>query len=150
MPTWRTTHGDMTDEEWELIADLVEPASGGGRIGRPVTNDRRQIVNAIFYVTATGCQWRALPDCYPNWNTVHRYHLAWSRDGTWARIARRLAEQARAREGRDPDASAGIIDARSVRGPPPSPVPPRATTPARRSRVARPSGSSTPSGCSSR
>jgi transposase len=106
----------MADEEWDLIADLVEPASGGGRIGRPVHNDRRQIVDAIFYVAATGCQWRALPDRYPNWNTVHRYHLAWSRNGTWEKIARRLAGQVREREGRDPDASAGIIDARSVRG----------------------------------
>jgi transposase len=116
MPTWRTAHGDMSDEEWELIADLVEPASGGGRMGRPVKNERRRIVDAIFYVAATGCQWRALPDRYPNWNTVHRYHLAWSRDGTWERIAGRLAQLVRQREGRDPDASAGIIDARSVRG----------------------------------
>jgi len=23
--TWRTTHGDLTDEEWELIGDLVAP-----------------------------------------------------------------------------------------------------------------------------
>ena len=144
---WRTTHGDMADEEGELIADLVEPASGGGRMGRPVKNDRRQIVNAIFYVAATGCQWRALPDSYPNWNTVHRDHLAWSRDGTWEKVARRLAEQVRVQEGRDPDASAGIIDARCVRRRPPSPVPPRDTTPGRRSRAARPSAWSTPSGC---
>ena len=85
-------------------------------MGRPVKNDRRQIVNAIFYVAATGCQWRALPDRSPNWNTVHRYHLAWSRDGTWERIAGRLAHLVRQREGRDPDASGAIIDARSVRG----------------------------------
>ena len=106
----------MSDEEWDLIADFVAPASGGGRMGRPVHNDRRQIVNAIFYLAATGCQWRALPSCYPNWNTVHRYHLNWSRDGTWERIATRLAQQVRELDGRDPDASAAIIDARSVRG----------------------------------
>ena len=115
-PTWRSVHGDMSDEEWELIADLVGPASGGGRIGRPVHNDRRDIVNAIFYVAATGCQWRALPACYPNWNTVHRYHLAWSRDRTWERIATRLAHMERERDGREPEPSAGIIDARSARG----------------------------------
>lgn len=114
--TWRTTHGDMTDEEWALIADLVKPYSGGGQMGRPVKNDRRDIVNAIFHVAATGCQWRALPACYPNWNTVHRYHLAWSRDGTWEAIAERLAEAVRRQEGRDPEPSAGTVDARSVRG----------------------------------
>ncbi len=115
VPTWRTTHGDMTDDEWALIADLVEPYSGGGRIGRPVHNDRRRVVDAIFYVAATGCQWRALPASYPNWNTVHRYHLEWSRNGTWEKIAARLAAAVREAEGREAEPSAGIVDARSVR-----------------------------------
>lgn len=114
--TWRTTHADMSDEEWELIADLVAPYWTPGGIGRPVTVDRRRVVDAIFYVTATGCQWRALPKEYPNWNTVHRYHLQWSRDGTWEAIAERLREAVREREGRDAEPSAGIVDARSVRG----------------------------------
>jgi len=105
----------MTDEDWELIADLVAPYWKPGGMGRPVKVDRRRIVDAIFYVTATGCQWRALPACYPNWNTVHRYHLTWSRDGTWEQIGARLAAAVREAEGRDPSPSAGIIDARSVR-----------------------------------
>ena len=109
--TWRTTHGDMTDEEWELIADLVAPYWTPGSMGRPVKVDRRRVVDAIFYVAATGCQWRALPDCYPNWNTVHRYHLEWSRDGTWERIAERLAAAVRTKEGREGEPSAGIVDA---------------------------------------
>ena len=84
-------------------------------MGRPRRVDRRRIVDAIFYVTATGCQWRALPDCYPSWNTVHRLHLRWSRDGTWELIAARLAEAVHESEGRDGEASAGIVAARSVR-----------------------------------
>lgn len=115
-PTWRTTHGDMSDEEWALIADVFVPTFAPGRMGRPKIHDKRDIVNAVFYVAATGCQWRALPDTYPNWNTVHRYHLAWSRDGTWERIADRLRGQVREQDGREPDPSAGIVDARSVRG----------------------------------
>src|SRR5487761_1914463 len=113
--TWRTTHGDMTDEEWALISDLVAPYWTPGGMGRPVKVDRRRVVDAIFFVAATGCQWRALPASYPNWNTVHRYHLEWSRNGTWERIAARLAAAVREADGRDPDPSAGIIDARSVR-----------------------------------
>ena len=105
----------MTDAEWELIADLVAPYWTPGGIGRPVKVDRRRVVDAIFYVTATGCQWRALPASYPNWNTVHRYHLEWSRDGTWEKIAARLATAVREAEGRDDEPSAGIVDARSVR-----------------------------------
>lgn len=105
----------MSDEEWELIADLVAPYWKPGGIGRPVKVDRRSVVDAIFYVAATGCQWRALPECYPNWNTVHRYHLAWSRDGTWEAIAERLTAAVREAEGREAEPSAGIVDARSVR-----------------------------------
>ena len=114
--TWRSAHGDMSDEEWELIADLVQPYSGGGRMGRPIKVGRRQIVDAIFFVAATGCQWRALPDKYGSWTTVHHYHVEWSRNGTWEKIAARLAQQVRVLEGHKPEASAGIIDARSVRG----------------------------------
>jgi transposase len=116
--TWRTVGGDLSDLEWELIADLVEPYSSIGKIGRPVKHDRRDILNAIFFVTATGCQWRNLPASYPHWNTVHRYHVTWSKDGTWERIADRLRGLVRETEGRESDPSAGIIDARSVRGTP--------------------------------
>jgi transposase len=114
--TWRSAHGDLTDEEWDLIADLVPTYSGPGRIGRPTKWSKRDIVNAILYVAATGCQWRALPACYPQWNTVHRYHVNWSEDGTWEAICGRLVELVRMQEGRDLEASAGVVDARSVRG----------------------------------
>ncbi len=63
--TWRSTHGDMSDEEWELIADLFDPPRRPGDMGRPRKVGRRAVVDAIFYVTATGCQWRALPGVLP-------------------------------------------------------------------------------------
>jgi len=85
-------------------------------MGRPLVHTRREVVDAIFYVAATGCQWRALPACYPNWNTVHRYHMTWSRDGTWEQICDRLRTLVREMEGHAPDPSATVIDARSVRG----------------------------------
>lgn len=114
--TWQSTQEDLSDEEWDLIADLVPTYSRPGKVGRPAKHDKRQIVNAILYVAATGCQWRALPKTYPHWNTVHRYHVTWSRDGTWEAIVDRLRALVRAREGRDPEPSAGIVDARSVQG----------------------------------
>ena len=114
--TWRSAGGDLSDEEWGLISDLIPTYSGEGRMGRPTIHDKRDVVNAILYVASTGCQWRALPPHYPHWNTVHRYHVGWSRDGTWERIADRLRTLVRVNEGRDPDPSVGIIDARTVRG----------------------------------
>jgi transposase len=74
----------------DLIADLIPTYSGNGRMGRPTKWDKRDIVNAIFYVAATGCQWRALPPHYPHWNTVHRYHVRWSENGVWERVWERV------------------------------------------------------------
>lgn len=99
-----------------MICDVVPTYSGGGRMGRPIVHEKRDIVNAIFYVAATGCQWRALPDCYPPWSTVHRYHLRWSRNGVWEAVCDRLREFVREADGRQSEPSAGVIEARSVRG----------------------------------
>jgi putative transposase len=114
--TWRSLPVDLSDEEWALIADLVPTYSAPGKIGRPAKHAKRDVVNAVLYVAATGCQWRALPAQYPHWNTVHRYHLRWSRDGTWERICDRLRRLVREQQGRHGDASVGIVDARSVQG----------------------------------
>ena len=92
-----------------MIADLVAPYWSPGKMGRPSTVDRRAVLDAIFYVAATGCQWRALPERYPNWNTVHRLHLRWSRDGTWEAIADRLRERVRVAEGREAEPSGTVV-----------------------------------------
>ena len=52
---------DLTDAQWELIAPMVAVRHGG----RPAEHDRRRIVDAILYVTRTGCSWRQLPHDFP-------------------------------------------------------------------------------------
>jgi transposase len=53
---------DLTDAEWALVAPPIRPAKRGGR---PRTVDVREVLNAIFYVLWTGCQWKALPKDLP-------------------------------------------------------------------------------------
>jgi putative transposase len=113
---WQSAQEDLTDDEWDLIKDFFPTYSTDGSIGRPVKWDKRDIVNAILYVAATGCQWRSLPKYYPHWSTVHHYHLDWSKDGTWERVGQHIVELARQAEDRDPEPTAGVIDARTVRG----------------------------------
>jgi transposase len=73
---------DVTDEEWALIAEALP---GPRPLGRPRTTDLREVVNAIFYLLRTGCQWRQLPKDLPPYSTVHGYLSAWREDGTWQR-----------------------------------------------------------------
>ena len=58
---------DLTDAEWALVGSLIPPAKRGGR---PRTVNVREVLNAIFYVLWTGCQWKALPKDLPPRSTV--------------------------------------------------------------------------------
>jgi putative transposase len=103
---------DTTDAEWVLLQPLMPPPAG---IGRPRTTDLRAVVNAILYVLATGCQWRALGREFPPRSTVQGYFYRWRDDGTWHCINRSLVRRARQAVGRKPTPSAGIIDSQSVK-----------------------------------
>ena len=103
---------DLSDDEWVLVAPLIPPAKHGGR-KREV--NVREILNGIFYVAATGCQWRALPKDLPPRSTVYEYLGLWAWDGTLERIHDVLVAETRTRAGRAVSASLGIIDAQSVR-----------------------------------
>lgn len=103
---------DTTDEEWALIAAFMpEPQ----RLGRPRTRDLRTVVDALFYVLSSGCQWRMLPGDFPPRSTVQGYFYRWRDDGTWARINHHLLMAAREAEGREASPSGGVIDSQSVR-----------------------------------
>jgi transposase len=91
---------DLTDAQWCLLAPLLPtPRSGPGRPGRPATS-RRALVDAILYVLWTGCPWRALPDGYPHWRTVHHHFARWATDGTLARLHDVLRSRMRVAAGR--------------------------------------------------
>ncbi len=104
---------DLTDEQWRLIAPLVLQAKG--KPGRPRRVDTRAVVNAIFYVVRTGCQWRMLPHDFPAWQTVYYYYNKWSQDGTWDKIMALVRREVRVRAGRDPEPTAGIMDSQTVK-----------------------------------
>ena len=75
---------DLTDEEWDYIKSMIPvPKSGTRKRGRPVKLDRRQLVNAIFYIVRSGCAWRLLPREFGPWQTVYAYFRTWSQDWTW-------------------------------------------------------------------
>lgn len=103
---------DTTDAEWALIGAFLPPPR---RLGRPRKVDLREIVNAILYLLATGCQWRALPKDFPPRSTVQGYFYAWRDSGLWRRMNRALVACVRLGMGRNASPSAGVIDSQSVK-----------------------------------
>ena len=102
---------DMTLEEWAIVGPLLPPPR---RLGRPRRTDLCEVMNAIFYLLATGCQWRALPREFPPRATVQGYFYRWRDDGTWSVLVATLVGRARQALARKTTATAGIIDSQSV------------------------------------
>lgn len=104
---------DLTDKEWKVVEPLIPKPKLGGR---PPKHTRRLILNAIFYLNRTGCQWRLLPTDFPPRSTVFEYFAAWRRIGLWERLNKTLRDKVRIAEGRKPSPSAAILDSQSVKG----------------------------------
>jgi putative transposase len=102
---------DMTDAQWAVIEPLI-PANS---TGRPRTVCMREVLNAIFYLNRSGCQWDMLPHDLPAKSTVYDHFAQWKADGTWQTILDALREQVRVADGRDPNPSAGSIDSQTVK-----------------------------------
>jgi putative transposase len=102
---------DVTDAQWDVMQPLLPPEPGGGR---PRKTDPRDILDAIFYILRTGCQWRYLPGDLPPKSTVWRYFDRWRRDGTLDRIHDSLRRGARAEEKPYHPRTTASVDSQSV------------------------------------
>jgi putative transposase len=103
---------DTTDAEWLLLCSFLPAPS---RVGRPREVDLRAVMNAILYILATGCQWRALPKDFPPRSTVQYYFYTWRDQRLWRRINLALVRRARVAAGRNAVPSAGVIDSQSTK-----------------------------------
>src|SRR3954462_3265513 len=103
---------DLTDGQWAIIEPLI-PVH---RTGRPRTVDMREVLNAIFYLNRSGCQWDMLPHDLPAKSTVYDHFAQWRDDGTWQRIMDALRQEVRKGAGRQPSPGAASIDSQTVKG----------------------------------
>ena len=105
---------DLTDGQWAILEPLI-PAARTARGGRPREVAMREVVNTIFYLNRTGCQWDMLPhDLLPK-STVYDYFVQWRDDGTMTTFVDALRGQIRTEEQREPTPSAMCIDSQSVK-----------------------------------
>jgi putative transposase len=106
-------HTDLKDKEWQLISEHF--ISDTKKTGRPVKHSRREILDAIFYIVRTGCQWRYLPHDFPPWKTVFEQYRRWKKQGVIERMNQNLTTKYRLLIGRTSEPSACIIDSQSVK-----------------------------------
>lgn len=109
-PTTYST--DMNDAEWDSVAPYV---NHDPKIGSPRDVCMRCVMNALFYIDRTGCQWNLLPKDFPNYGTVYYYFRKWRDDGTFERMNTEFRHMVRQRAGRDGEPSLAIVDSQSVK-----------------------------------
>ena len=106
-------NSNLSDAEWALVAPLIRPAKRGGRLR---TVDAREVLNAIFYVLWTGCEWKAQPRDLPPRSTVWDYLDLWEWHGTLTWIHHALYIEVRDGEGREASPTTAIIDSQTAKG----------------------------------
>ena len=105
----------LSDEQWHVLQLLVPEPKGqpGGPGGPPL--DLRRVVDGIFYVNQTGCQWRLLPHDFGHGMTLYGYFRRWRQQGLWADLMATLRTWERRDQGRKDDPSAGGIESPSIK-----------------------------------
>jgi putative transposase len=106
---------DLTDEPWAIVEPLLPPAKSSPRGGHPRQVDMREVLNTLFSLDRSGCQWDMWPhDLLPK-STAYDYFAQWRDDGTWAKVVTALRERTRVAAGREPTPSAACIESQSVK-----------------------------------
>jgi transposase len=106
----QTYPSDLTDEQWGLIEPHIPVYPGG----RPRKTAMRDVVDAIFYLLRTGCQWRYLPKDFPPKSTVWGYFKQWRDNGTLEAIHNTLRDRLRKEEKPGQPRHTASIDSQSV------------------------------------
>jgi putative transposase len=101
---------DVTDEQWKLVEPLIPVYPGG----RPRKTDMRDVVDAIFYLLRTGCQWRYLPKDFPPKSTVWKYFDQWRHNGTLDEIHDALRKKVRSAEKPYQPRTTASVDSQSI------------------------------------
>ena len=102
---------DLSDEEWDLIKDHFST----GEYGKSRKHSQRSLLNGVFYLIKTGCQWRFLPKEYPPWKSVYSFYKRAKDKGIWEKMMNSLVEKSRLKMGRNPNPSYALIDSQSVK-----------------------------------
>ena len=103
---------EITDKQFELILPILESAT---RRTRPRKTSLYDVFCGVLYVLKTGCQWRLVPEIYPNWKLLYYYFTLWKKEGIFEKILQKLVYETRKNNGKKSKTSFIIIDSQSVK-----------------------------------
>lgn len=105
----------LNDQEWETIRPIIENKSHYRGAGTLPKHSRRKMLDAIFYLLKTGCQWRELPHDFPPWKAVYAQYQRWRDRGLFEQMNTHLRRTLRRLSGKTEDSAYGIADSQSVK-----------------------------------
>ncbi|ETZ04985.1 transposase [Holospora undulata HU1] len=74
---------DLKEREWEVIKHHFDS-------GNRSKYNKKELVNAVFYIIKSGCQWRMLPKDFPPYSTVHSFYRRCRIKGVWEKVMHEL------------------------------------------------------------
>jgi putative transposase len=98
---------DLTDSQWSKVEKIFDH--------RKRKHSLKEILNALFYITKSGIQWRMLPKEYPKWQLVYYYFRKWTNEGLIEEMHELLHVMCRKQAGKEESPSLGLIDSQSVK-----------------------------------
>lgn len=109
----KTYPDDLRDKEWEILKPYTEHMHT--KRGRKGKHSKREMLNALFYITRTGCSWRHLPHDFPPWKSVYTQFSRWKKNKFFEKVEKCLAQSLRKASGHEEEPSLGIVDSQSVK-----------------------------------
>jgi putative transposase len=108
----RIYESDLTEEEWKNLEPILVRKKRRGPKSRV---SLRQVINGIFYLLRTGCQWRYIPREYGNWGMIYGYFQRWTKQNIWQTINDYLRSKLRQLANKEESPSVAIIDSQSMK-----------------------------------
>ena len=101
----------LTDAQWALIEGYFSQGNYGNR----AKYSKRLVVDAVLYISKTGCQWRQLPKEFPPWQTVYSFFRRAKQRGIWEKILKDLVQRSRMNMDKARNPTYSIMDSQSVK-----------------------------------
>ncbi len=103
---------NLSDQAWSEIEHFFKRSDPRGAKS---VHSKYTVVNAVFYVVKTGCQWRMLPLDFPPWQSVYDHYRRWNKRGIWQEVLDFLNVRTRLKQAKKPSPSYAIVDSQSVK-----------------------------------